>query len=435
MDWLKENNIVKYGYGDNFIFYSPIGRCYVVATQYQYDCFRSTGKFHEIFCHLTDYIPIALQPKVRAPKDYTLLTVLPNNMCNFSCYYCYSAKGRNSSQLELKNLKIAIDYFFSNKENIPQKTLTISFMGGGEPMLSWNCIKSGIIYARKIAKEKNRRLNIRIITNGSILENEHLHFFKDNDIEISVSFEILPEIQNLQRKHYELVSSNIRRLLDYGIPVQINSTITNENVERMEEMIERTITDYPTVKNLMFEPVVSQELFDSPQDMRLFYEKYAEGFIKCRILADTYNVSVTSFAYLRTIFPLERACPGEFCLTAGGNITGCYCIDSEKLPLFLKTKYGSIENNTIVFDEQAFNNLINDNIYRKTECADCEVRWNCGGGCFLQYNTYDKLYCEEVCLFTRNFVRDVVYYKINRMWKNKYDSEIKKQPIFFKEEL
>ena len=252
MDWLKDNNIIKYGYGEYFILYSPIGRCYVVATQDQYDRFRSTGEYQEIFCHLAEYIPIARQPKVRAPKDYTLLTVLPNNMCNFSCYYCYSAKGRNNSQLELKNLKVAIDYFFSNKETIPQKTLTISFMGGGEPMLSWDCVESGILYARKMAKEKSRRLNIRIITNGSILDNKHLQFFKDNSVDVSVSFEILPEIQDSQRKHYELVSSNIKRLIDYGIPLQINSTITKENVHRMEEMIERTVAHYPAVKNLMF---------------------------------------------------------------------------------------------------------------------------------------------------------------------------------------
>ena len=63
------------------------------------------------------------------------------------------------------------------------------------------------------------------------------------------------------------------------------------------------------------------------------------------------------------------------------------------------------------------------------------MRWNCGGGCFQQYHSYDKSYCEEVCLFTRNFVRDVVCYKINRMWKNSHDSEIKKQPVFFKEEF
>ena len=435
MNWLADNNIIHYEFGEYNVFYSPIGRCYVIATKEQYVEFIKNGSYGDIFSRLVDYVPLAQQHKVREPKDYTLLTVLPNNMCNFSCSYCYSAKGRNNDQLSQPSLRIAIDYFFASKSDNFTRPLTISFMGGGEPMLSWNVVKYGVLYARGIAQNKGYKLNIRIITNGSILKDEHLQFIKEQDIDISVSYEIIPEIQELQRKHYAIVSSNINRLIDHGIPVQLNATITPLNVDRITEMIEIINRDYPAVRNIMFEPVVSEEMFEIPDDMHLFYQRYLDGFIKGRVLADGYNIALTSFAYLRTIFPLERACPGEFCVTANGDITGCYCVDSDRFPLFKQTKYGSINDSEIVFDKNQFENLMGYNVYSKDECQDCEVRWNCGGGCFHQYNTYSKPYRDEVCQFTKNFVKHIVEYKVNKVLQRNNIEDIQRRPIYFKEEL
>ena len=433
MNWLADNNITKYKFGEYNVFYSPIGRCYVVATEEQFSEFINKKSYKEIFAHLVDYVPIDQQRKVRAPKDYTLLTILPNNMCNFSCSYCYSALGRNNDQLSLHHLTKAIDYFFKSKGKRFDRPLTISFMGGGEPMLSWDIVKYGILYARQLSQSNGVKLNIRIITNGSIFNDEHLQLIKEHDVEVSVSFEIIPEIQALQRKHNEIVTTNIKRLVDFGIPVQLNATITPINVCRMTEMIEIVHHKYSAVKNIMFEPVVAEKMFATPTDMRQFYQQYIEGFINGRILADKYNIALTSFAYLRTIFPLERACPGEFCVTAKGDITGCYCIDSERMQLFEMTKYGSI-NDDIIFDESKYTDLINNNVYSKPECADCEVRWNCGGGCFHQYNTYSKPYRDEVCTFTKDFVRRIVEYKVNKMLQNNNCIDIT-QPIYFKETL
>lgn len=434
MDWLADNNITMYKFGEYSVFYSPIGRCYVVATEEQFYEFIKKNSYKEIFSHLVDYIPLDQQRKVRAPKDYTLLTVLPNNMCNFSCSYCYSALGRNNDQLSPHHLRKAIDYFFESKDEGFNRPLTISFMGGGEPMLSWDIVKYGIIYARKLSQLNSIKLNIRIITNGSIIKEEHLRLIKEQNVGVSVSFEIIPEIQAMQRKYNDIVTTNIKRLINFGIPVQLNATITPINVGRITEMIEIVNRDYSAVKNIMFEPVVAEAMFATPEAMRQFYQQYIDGFIQGRVLADKYNIDLTSFAYLRTIFPLERACPGEFCITAKGDITGCYCVDSERMQLFETTKYGSVSNTDIVFDEVKYRNLLNNNVYSKAECAECEVRWNCGGGCYHQYNTYSKPYRDEVCKFTKDFVKHIVEYKVKKKLLQT-DWNYTKQPVYFKEEL
>lgn len=434
MDWLKDNNIYKYHYNnDRIILYSPIARKYVLATEKHLSDFLEFGLYYDTINKLTDYVPLNFQKKVCNPSDYVLLTVLPNNICNFNCSYCYSAQGRNGAKLAFEKLKVAIDYFFETKTADDKRTLTISFMGGGEPMLSWECIRHAIIYSREKSEILNKKLRLRIITNGSIIDNEMINFIISKKVDLSVSFEIIEKIQNIQRKNYKLVYGNIKKMIESGIDVQINSTITPANVTLMTEMIEVIHIHFPQISNVMFEPVVGEGLFNTPDEMADFYDKYIDGFISSRKIADNYGISITSFAYLRTVFPLERACPGEFCVTADGDITGCYCVSTKNDPLFNKTKYGTIDKGEIKFNMENYHNLMDVNVYKKDKCSSCEVKWNCGGGCFHQFSNYSESYQNVVCDFTRKFVKQLVKYKIDKFLKTNNQEIV--LPILFNEKL
>lgn len=414
MDWLQDKNVFGYEHGKYKILYSPIARAIAVAEDYPAE------ECHEVLQALTDYVPMSQQKKVKKPEDYTLLTVLPNNTCNFSCSYCYSAFGRNRSVLPLNKLYAAIEYFISSKPDRFDKPLSISFMGGGEPMLSWDNVQAGICYAESLAAERGTKLNVSVITNGSIINQECIDFFLQHKLNISVSFEILPEVQNVQRKNFDLVRQNIEMLCTAGVSVQLNATITPLNVSRMSEMLAKAISDLPQIKSLMLEPATGEDIYGSAEDLREFYNTYVAEFRNCLSLADEHGVDLISFAYLRTIYPLERACPGEFCITADGFITGCYCVGSPKEPLFSQTEYGKVIDDKVVFDLDKFHAVINENVYSKPECEDCIVKWNCGGGCFHQYKSYSKPFQEEVCIFTRNFVEMIVKYRVEKyLGKNK----------------
>ena len=415
-EWLDKNSVYRYKWKDGrVLFYSPIARRYVIATDKQLEAFLADNRYADVFGALTDYIPINQQKKVQVPADYTLLTVLPNNVCNFSCSYCYSAAGRNGSYLKENHLKAAIKYFIETKPYGFNRPLTISYMGGGEPMLSWSLVKKGIMFAKELSSIRQIHLRHRIITNGSVLDDSSLIFMKEHDVDVSVSFEILKDVQNRQRKNYRLVEKNIRRLLDNGINLQINVTITPTNVGRMYETLECLLSGFSQVKNAMFEPVIGQQLFTTPQEMAVFYNHYTEQFMKCIRHADKEGVSLTSFAFLRTIYPLERACPGELCLTADGQFSGCYCVSSPRDSLFEQTRYGWIdENDNVQFDNTRYYELKTHDVYERTECKTCKAKWNCGGGCFFQYASYSEPYRRAVCDFTRQFVEQAIYYKVKQ---------------------
>jgi radical SAM protein with 4Fe4S-binding SPASM domain len=326
--------------------------------------------------------------------------------------------------LSFEKLKNTIDFFIDKKGN-NNKPLSISFMGGGEPMISWCLVKDGILYAKEKSEINNKQINFTIITNGTILTDEMLEVIDENKINISISFEIIEEIQNKQRGQYDKVVTTISKLISKNIIPQINSTITPANVDRMEEMYELLDTQFPKISNMMFEPVTSTGLFSIAENLDIFLNKYTDSFLKIDLKARQKNKSLTSFPYLRTVFPTERACAGEFCLTADGKLSGCYCISTENDLGYAKSIYGEVfekgdSNNNINIKKENFKNLIEDNVYTKEKCNNCVVKWNCGGGCFYLRSCYPENYQEVFCNFTRNFVQRVILHRFERLYKKQY---------------
>lgn len=421
MNWIDKGEITVYD-GDTpeeIILYSPLARRQMAVDRDYFEAIRCLEHAPSDLAPLVDYIPFDLRPRVQSPEDYTLLTVLPNNRCNFNCSYCYSAGCRNSENLDIGKLKKCIDFFIESKRNRPsRRTLTISFMGGGEPMLSWEIVRDAIEYAEAKAMAEGVDVTFRIISNGSILSDDMMEFIIHHGIGMSISFEILEEIQNLQRKNFETVQKNLFKLLDRGIDTQLNITVTPHNVDRMTESFLEMRRIYPQVRNAMFEPVTAQEMFASPSEMERFYDAYICGFMDILRRGREEGVGITSFPYLRTMFPLKRACPGELCIAAEGYLTGCYCVSTPDHYLFPAACYGMVSRDSISFDMENYRSLLACDVSEKEECKECSARWNCGGGCYHLFNSYDREFRDMVCGFTRRFVHEIIKYRVRYAGKD-----------------
>jgi radical SAM protein with 4Fe4S-binding SPASM domain len=415
MNWIDKGEITVYD-GDTpeeIILYSPLARQQKVIKRDYFEIVRCLEYAPSDLAPLVDFIPYDLRPHVLSPEDYTLLTVLPNNRCNFNCTYCYSAGCRNTEELDISKLKNCINFFIETKRNRPsRRALSISFMGGGEPMLSWETVKAAIEYSEVKAISEDLDVTFRIISNGSLLSDDQIGFIKVHKVGMSISFEILEDIQNLQRKNFDTVQKNLFKLLEHGIDTQLNITVTPYNVYRMTESYTEMRRLYPQVRHAMFEPVTAQEMFATPSEMDEFYNAYIHGFMNILGRGRAEGVEITSFPYLRTIFPLKRACPGELCITAEGHLTGCYCVSTPDHPLFTATHYGDVAKDSISFDMDNFHRLLACDVNYKEECKKCTARWNCGGGCYHLFNSYDRNYREVVCDFTRRFVHEIIKFRV-----------------------
>ena len=377
----------------------------------------------EILDALTDVVPISHREGImKTEKDFINLSILPNNTCNFACSYCYSAKGRSGQQLKYEQAKDVIEFFLSPERNKSEK-LTITFFGGGEPLISWdNVVMPSIDLINKIAQVQHRRVVITVITNGSVIPSGFLERCRDYAIDLVCSYEILEEIQNVQRKHYHLVTENIGKMIAQGVVPAINSVITELNVERQSEMIDVLHQRFPQIRYVAFEPVLGPNV----ENRRQFYTRYTEQFIKAKSLADQLGIRLTCSALRNVDVTVNRYCPGEFALVANGSLTICPCISSPQEDNFDKYVYGKVSaGQGVCIDNEKLSKLLAVDVDAYHWCDKCFARYNCGGGCMNTTISNNNQQDVDYCHFVRNFLKYMLLKRLDENYMEDSEGSIK----------
>ena len=87
---------------EHLLLYAPLADSVLLVTQQEADriatAISSPGKADDesrtIVDTLCDVVPVKDRDgQIHDEKDFINLSILPNNICNFTCSYCYSAKG------------------------------------------------------------------------------------------------------------------------------------------------------------------------------------------------------------------------------------------------------------------------------------------------------------------------------------------------------
>lgn len=333
-----------------------------------------------------------------------------SQICNLKCSYCYSQNSRSKEILSMEKIKTVVDSVCAN--NI-KKNKTFSFIGGGEPLTTWDVFKCSVNYINKSTEKSGISRRIGLTTNGTLLNKERILFLKENEIVISISFDILPDVQDNQRpfpnkktSSFERVHNNIKMLLSNGLIPKIRSTITNNNVNLMTQMVEFVIKNYPEIKLLHLEPVT--DITENSDD---FYRAYIASFMKAKQISKEKGIyiknSIThSFKRIRT-----RFCHGEFCVTPSSDIVSCHRISSDKEECFESFKYGKVIND-IEIDAKSTNHVQEIFDEKSKHCSTCFAKWHCAGGCAM----FRVLSTEKVqlsyCTFVKNTLKSVLEEKL-----------------------
>lgn len=340
-------------------------------------------------------------PRISVVTNFVNLSILPTNACNFSCSYCYSANGRSTRTIEFPVVENMIRWFVGMKRS-STPPLFITIFGGGEPMLCWdNVVRPTLELTEALQMDYHSQINLNLITNGSILPLDFIDICKGSKTNVSISFEILEELQNLQRRNYRKVYENILTLCENGILPSINSVITDEAVEKMPKMVEETVRTLPEVKYLSFEPVTGSHT-------QSFYSKFTESFFQARKLAEVAGLKLTTSVLRNVDVSVERYCAGELALTASGDITACPCLSEQLQPGYQRWIYGHASSDSIVIDKVKLSEILSLDVNHNKWCDNCFARYNCGGGCLN--NTIERGYKQDpnFCRFFKDFLRKVL---------------------------
>ncbi len=154
----------------------------------------------------------------------SLHIIVPTMKCNLRCTYCFAnadsiytnEKNRNLEDMDEETAKKIVDFIFKT----PSKALTIEFQGG-ECLLKFDIIKFIVKYANELNKKYFKDLRITIVSNLTLITDEMIEFFIDNNVSICTSLDGPKEVHDKNRIYlkdnkkigsYDIVVKNIKRI-------------------------------------------------------------------------------------------------------------------------------------------------------------------------------------------------------------------------------
>ena len=301
--------------------------------------------------------------------------------CNLNCPYCFARTDGGFHFGNFTNESIVKTLDFVVKENkLHNKNFFCIVFFGGEPLLNQEVIKFTIEYMKTHYPDIN--VFYSITTNGTILNDEIIQLFKDNNVAVLVSIDGPDNEYNLRcykksgRKSLNKVISNIEKL-------------KKNNIGNTNPYIFETFKFLETFKLPFFVSFTypsenkTHNLSDYNEDILLSirnqFELLLEYYVnKFRNKENIYNKRL--FDYLEALryrTEIGVACGAGrsyFTITANGDIFTCphfmndlkYCIGNIEAGLSQNKKFTSVN----VIDIQ--------------ECKDCWAKFHCAGHCLAQ---------------------------------------------------
>ncbi len=169
-------------------------------------------------------------------QDVGLHIVVVTTRCNLSCRYC-QANGNYKADMDLEVAARVIKFMFDSR----RPYLTLEFQGG-EPLLNWDVVR----FMTEKAVEWNRgikNLNITIVTNGTLLDEEKVDFFKRYQVSVCISYDGPKVVHDYNRAYFDGRGSYDDVLRAMGLvrlkkgKLSVITTITRKSLEHWKEIV------------------------------------------------------------------------------------------------------------------------------------------------------------------------------------------------------
>lgn len=190
---------------------------------------------HFLTKSLSDPAIELLSTKYRTKKEFlsyftSLHMFVTTLRCNQKCTYCHASSkdmDQKTFDMSIETAKKAVDITLMS----PAESLKIEFQGG-EPLLHFETIKFVIEYANSQALLKDKKLEFVACTNLTMVTDDMLKYFADNNVLISISLDGPEHIHDLNRRYrdgrgsYKEVMNALERARQYIRPLNISALMT-----------------------------------------------------------------------------------------------------------------------------------------------------------------------------------------------------------------
>lgn len=169
----------------------------------------------------------------------------PTLNCNMSCWYCYE---QHEGNLNMRpELLEAIKRLILSKFSLP--TLTSFHLGffGGEPLLKFDSVcKSLMDFTRSINLEYNKVISFSFVTNGYLLSEEIIKYFKQigSPISLQITLDGNRHRHDMVRKNrngnpsYDTILHNCKKLLECpNVHLTLRCNFTSDSIACFTDVI------------------------------------------------------------------------------------------------------------------------------------------------------------------------------------------------------
>jgi uncharacterized protein len=345
------------------------------------------NEIYEFICKKITSAPISPKFAVDINTSEFYTTVLPiASSCNLNCPYCFAQTdgGFHFGDFTTESIDNIIPFIMEHTPD-KEKPITIIFFGG-EPLLKFDIMEYTVKFVREKYPEKN--VAFSVTTNGTILNDKIIKFLKENRVLILLSLDGPEDEYNVRNfKNGEnstsVVSKNIEKFKQNGIPIEIRATMVSNHPRIVEafDFFEKIQVQFFVVfayisenKNHNYAIYDTQNLSSIEKqlyNLLIYYVRkleahqpiYNKWFM--RILDNTFRYRT------RNLNPCGAGYD-FFTIIADGTIFSCAHLMNDK-----QYSIGDIYNG--IKNKSAYIPLSVDTL---EECKDCPIKYLCKGGCF-----------------------------------------------------
>lgn len=329
-----------------------------------------------------------LQPRVVA------IELLLTDRCNLCCAYCFERSRDSGREMVQETAHAAVDFALLACRDADVLYFTLI---GGEPMLKFDLIRDTIAYATEQATRARKRVFFDMTTNGVLLTEDHVRFFRDVGLRYCLSLDGKAEDNDVHRRvrrrddqdQYDAVAAKMRVLKRYQHWQGARVTVMPDTAARLAGNIAHL--HHELAINQFIIAFASGIAWTDAQiaDYRrglmetfelLLEERVANGNRRLRI--GLFEVGQLSAAYLEhgTCGWGCGAGSGRVAVAPDGTLHGC-----TKLAFASKVRERDLSLGTVELGFRCPENrmtLLNHTATPRPKCMGCSLAGRCNGGCY-----------------------------------------------------
>lgn len=336
------------------------------------------------------------------PIQYVMLLVTEG--CNLRCGYCKvnattPSSPKMTSETAKRAVRLLIENSFASKISVN--------LHGGEPLLmpdEW--IDDLIYYGKSLAKRHSKQITFPMTTNGTLLTQNRLLKLLSNGVDLSISCDGTPQINDLMRQRGNDVQRAIHLLGKTNFQMSLMMVIHQKNYNKIKQGmdwyakqgISNIVTNFITPQGRGTEDELlsaNQMLKSSEQAIEHMHK--TELSVISKPLINEINWFVKGCQDKNAMSCYKAECiagKNILAVAVNGDISLCAAIDPGEFVI------GNIHNDEIgaAIYQKVFSQF-HESTKAFSKCRECSIKHICTHGCTAACNK-SLTYKENYCLYT-----------------------------------